>query len=127
MVKLIKLQGDSDKSDTQIRNIFNDGIIIPPNSKIGLRSCRVNFLNIQDFENFTLPTDTTIEVDYHVGDIPPSFLQKVVVPAKDGSGNVIEYESAGQLLTALSKQSNATYTDESIVRQFVKYQGFHNI
>ena len=127
MVKLIKLQGDSDKSDTQIRNIFNDGIIIPPNSKIGLRSCRVNFLNIQDFENFTLPTDTTIEVDYHVGDVPPSFLQKVVVPAKDGSGNVIEYESAGQLLTALSKQSNATYTDESIVRQFVKYQGFHNI
>ena len=38
MVKLIKLQGDSDKSETQIRNIFNDGIVIPPNSKIGLRS-----------------------------------------------------------------------------------------
>ncbi len=131
MVKLIKLQGDSDKSDTQIRNIFNDGIIVPPNSKIGLRSCRVNFLNIQDFENFTLPTDTTIEVDYHVGDVsgssPPMFVQKVVVPSKDASGNVIEYESAGQLLRALSKQSNATYTDESIVRQFVKYQGFHNI
>jgi len=133
MVKLIKLQGDSDKSETQIRNIFNDGIVIPPNSKIGLRSCRVNFLNIQDFENFTLPTDTAIEVDYHVGDVsgssPAMFKQKVIVPSKDASGNQINYESAGQLLTAIQKQSNATYSNPSIVISppSDKYKGFHNI
>lgn len=133
MVKLIKLQGDSDKSDTRIRNIFNDGIIIPPNSKIGLRSCRVNFLNIQDFESFTLPPDTVIEVDYHVGDVsgssPPMFLQKVVVPTTDASGAQIKYGSSNQLLTALSKQTNATYSDPGILIQPPpsKYQGFHNM
>ena len=133
MVKLIKLQGDSDKSDTRIRNIFNDGIIIPPNSKIGLRSCRVNFLNINDFESFTLPPDTVIEIDYHVGDVsgssPPMFVQKVVVPTTDASGAQIIYESSNQLLTALSKQSNATYSDPGIVIQPPpsKYQGFYNM
>tara|TARA_R110000868_G_scaffold369628_3_gene633005 strand:+ start:2533 stop:4965 length:2433 start_codon:yes stop_codon:yes gene_type:complete len=133
MVKLIKLQGDSDKSNTRIRNIFNDGIIIPPNSKIGLRSCRVNFLNIQDFESFTLPPDTVIEIDYHVGDVsgssPPMFVQKVVVPTTDASGAQIIYESSNQLLTALSKQSNATYSNipAFTTDPQIKYQGFHNI
>jgi hypothetical protein len=130
MVKLIKLQGDSDKSDTRIRNIFNEGIIIPPNSKIGLRSCRVNFLNISDFESFTLPEDTVIEVDYHVGDPSgPMFVQKVVVPTIDASGAQIKYESSTQLLGALSKQSNATYTDSNPSANYfmAKYQGFHNI
>ena len=130
MVKLIKLQGDSDKSDIRIRNIFNEGIIIPPNSKIGLRSCRVNFLNIKDFESFTLPEDTVIELDYHVGDPSgPMFVQKVVVPTIDASGAQIKYESSTQLLGALSKQSNATYTDPNPSENYFmkKYQGFHNI
>ena len=130
MVKLIKLQGDSDKSDIRIRNIFNEGIIIPPNSKIGLRSCRVNFLNIKDFESFTLPEDTVIELDYHVGDpTGPMFVQKVVVPTIDSSGAQIKYESSTQLLGALSKQSNATYTDPNPSENYFmkKYQGFHNI
>lgn len=128
MVKLIKLQGDSDKSETQIRNVFNDKIIIPPNSKVGLRSCRVNFLNIQDFENYTLPADTAIELDWNTGTIPPRFLQKVVVPTKDASGNVIVYESTDQLLTAIQKASNSTWSGSlDIATNRNIYQGYHTI
>ncbi len=50
MVKLIRLQGDSDKSETEIRNVFSDGVMNPPKSKLALRSCRVNFLNIEDLQ-----------------------------------------------------------------------------
>jgi hypothetical protein len=124
MVKLIKLQGDSDKSDTQIRNIFNSGIIIPPNSKVGLRSCRVNFLNIQDFENYTLPADTVIELDWHVGTIPPNFVQEIEVPSQ-ANGKPIDYESTTQLLNAIQKASNSTWSGGLASRTI--YEGYHTL
>ena len=99
MVKLLRLQGDSDQSSTEIRNVFSEGILIPPNSKIGLRSCRVNFLNIEDLEIYRLPDDSLRTFTIGMGSVP---VIPVTVPAGD-------YTNVNALLTAVQKANNSNW------------------
>tara|TARA_R110001606_G_scaffold397904_1_gene575643 strand:- start:49 stop:1515 length:1467 start_codon:yes stop_codon:yes gene_type:complete len=114
MVKLIRLQGDSDSSETEIRNVFSDGIMIPPNSKLGLRSCRVNFLNVEDLEIYRLPTDTTITMSWFAGS---RFTQTITIAGGD-------YASTNALLVELQKQTNSNW-DPVDPNQRSIYLGFH--
>jgi hypothetical protein len=115
MVKLIRLKGDSDKSETEIRNVFNEGIMLPPNATIGLRACRVNFLNIEDFETYRLPTDTEISLEWFAGN---KYQQKVVIPSGD-------YENTNSLLNAVQKATNSVWIANPANPERLMYQGFH--
>ena len=62
MVKLLRLKGDSTKNDTEIRNMFTETVQVKPNSKLALRSVRVNLVNSPDFEDFDLQDDNTYTI-----------------------------------------------------------------
>ena len=115
MVKLIRLKGDSDKSETEIRNVFNEGIMLPPNSTVGLRSCRVNFLNIEDFEIYRLPANTVIKLEWFAGS---RYQQEVVVPTAD-------YENTNALLAAVQKATNSVWIANPFDAARSMYRGFH--
>ena len=115
MVKLIRLKGDSDKSETEIRNVFNEGIMLPPNSTVGLRSCRVNFLNIEDFEIYRLPTDTVINLEWFAGS---KYTQQVTIPSGD-------YENTNALLAAVQKATNSVWISNPALPLRAMYRGFH--
>jgi len=115
MVKLVRLKGDSDKSETEIRNVFNEGIMLPPDATVGLRSCRVNFLNIEDFEIYRLPTDTVINLEWFAG---TKYTQPVTVPGGD-------YENTNALLAAIQKATNSVWVRNPTAPERAMYRGFH--
>ena len=95
MVKLLRLKGDSTKNDTEIRNMFTETIQVAPNSKLALRSVRVNLVNNPDFEDFDLQEDNTYTIGIGNG------TGTATVPKK-------EYNSADVLLRACQVAGNAT-------------------
>ena len=118
MVKLIRLQGDSDRSDSEIRNVFSEGILIPPNSQIGLRSCRVNFLSVEDLEFYRLLASQLRSFEFAIGG---KTTIKTIVPVGD-------YPSINALLVAIQKATNSSWTPSAIPDQYNlpwNYEGCH--
>ncbi len=113
MVKLIRLKGDSTKNNKEIRNIFSDSITLSKNSRIALRSCKVNFKSSINQEEFELSADN--EYKYRV---LGSAVQTVTVPAAT-------YTSANALLRAMQIASNQTLSDAAITAD--EYDGIHNV
>ena len=117
MVKLIRLQGDSDKSETEIRNVFSDGVMIPPKSKLALRSCRVNFLNIEDLQIYRLPTDSVITFEWFIG-TSSSLINQITIPGGD-------YDNTNSLLTEVQKQTNSIWQNVGGAVFLTNLQGCH--
>ena len=113
MVKLIRLKGDSTKNNKEVRNIFSDSITLSKNSRIALRSCKVNFTSSINQEEFELSADN--EYKYRV---VGSSLQTVTVPAAT-------YTSANALLRAMQIAANQTLSDAAITA--AEYDGIHNV
>jgi hypothetical protein len=111
MVKLIRLKGDSTKNNKEIRNIFSDSISLSKNSRIALRSCKVDFLSSIDQEQYDLTADG--EYKYYLGG-DSGFKQTVTVP----SG---VYSSANALLRAMQISANSSLTHPTL------FSGVHNI
>jgi len=95
MVKLLRLKGDSTKNDTEIRNMFTESITVAPNSKLALRSVRVNLVNSPDFEDFDLQEDNTYTIGIGKGTGTATVAKK-------------NYASANVLLRACQVAGNAT-------------------
>ena len=95
MVKLLRLKGDSTKNDTEIRNMFTESITVKPNSKLALRSVRVNLVNNPDFEDFDLLEDNTYTIGIGKGTGTATVSKK-------------NYVSAATLLNSCQVAGNAT-------------------
>ena len=109
MVKLIRLKGDSTKNNKEVRNIFSDTITLGKNSRIALRSCKVDFLSGINAEEYDLTADG--QYTYSI----------------DGLGNEIVtvasgvYTSANALVRALQISANSSLVGIDV------FDGVHNI
>jgi hypothetical protein len=113
MVKLIRLKGDSTKNNKEIRNIFSDSIVANKNSRLALRSAKVNLLTSVDQEIFSVPANSFYQ--YQIGG--NAQLQTINVPEAN-------YSSANALLRALQISANSTL--ESLASNANEYFGIHN-
>lgn len=95
MVKLIKLRGNSDKSDVEIRNHFSDSIRVKPNSKIALRSAYADLFTQPTAIKF--PLIEAAQYTYNLGGTTPDLT--ITVPKS-------EYQSISALLRAMQVAGN---------------------
>jgi hypothetical protein len=103
MVKLIKLRGNSDKSDVEIRNHFSDSIRVKPNSKIALRSAYADL--------FTQPSATTfplVEAAQYIVNLGGTTPDLTVTVPKS------QYQSVSALLRAMQIAGNGTDPSDDI-------------
>lgn len=101
MVKLLKIKGNSNKSNVEIRNHFSDSIRIKPNSKIAVRSAFANLVTVPEAEDFNLPEGANYSWQIQGSSTTPTL---VPVPQAD-------YESASLLLRAMQIAGNSTDPD----------------
>lgn len=113
MVKLIRLKGDSSKNNKEVRNIFSDSITLGKNSRLALRSCKVNLLTSIDQEVFSIPANS----QYQYKLVGNAELQTIVVPEDN-------YSSGNALLRAMQIAANSTLS--ATARTGNEYFGIHN-
>jgi hypothetical protein len=119
MVKLLRLKGDASKNNKEIRNIFSDSIIIKPNSRVALRSCRVRLVNEPDQEEFDLVTPQSYQYTY------TGTSDRLTVTTPAGS-----YSGIHNLLRAIQIQANQVapaVATPPAVNLFTSFLGVHNI
>ena len=114
MVKLIRLKGDSTKNNKEIRNIFSDSIVANKNSRLALRSAKVNLLTSVDQEIFSVPANSFYQ--YQIGG--NTQLQTINVPEAN-------YSSANALLRACQISANSTLS--AVAGSANEYFGVHNV